>query len=95
MAKLIKVTAHPGYRLRLEYDDGVKGEADLSHLVGKGVFEAWNDPSVFESVTVGKHGEVRWSDAIELCGDAMYMQITEKSPEDLFPNLRASADAGT
>ncbi len=93
MPKLINVTARPGYRVQLEYDDGVKGEADLSNLVDSGVFEAWNDPSVFEAVTVGPHGEVRWTDTIELCGDAMYLQITDKPPEDLFPNLRLPADA--
>ena len=93
MAKLIDVTARPGYKLRLEYDDGVTGEADLSQLVGKGVFVAWNDASVFQVVTVGTHGEIRWTDTIELCADAMYLEITGKSPEDLFPGLRAPADA--
>ncbi len=93
MAKLIGVAAGAGYKLQLEYDDGVTGEADLLHLVGKGVFGAWNDPSVFQAVTVGKYGEIRWTDTIELCADAMYLQITNKSPEDLFPNLRAPADA--
>ena len=38
MVKLIGVTPRAGYKLYLEYDDGVTGEADLSHLVGKGVF---------------------------------------------------------
>ena len=95
MIKLNVVTARAGYTLYLEYDDGVKGEADLSHLVGKGVFAAWNDPTVFQAVTVGKHGEIRWTKDLELCADAMYLQITGKKAEDLFPNLKAPADAGT
>ena len=93
MAKLIDVTAQSGYKLQLEYDDGVTGEADLSHLVGKGVFAAWTDPSIFQIVIVGKHGQIRWTDTIELCADAMYLQLTNKSPDDLFPSLRTSADA--
>ena len=93
MLKLIAVTARADYKLYLEYDDGAKGEADLSHLVGKGVFGAWNDPAVFEAVTVGKHGEIRWTKDLELCADAIYLQITGKSAEDLFPNLKAPADA--
>ena len=93
MVKLIDVTATTGYKLQLEYDDGVIGEADLSHLVGKGIFGAWNDLSSFQAVAVGKHGEIRWTDTIELCADAMYLQITNKSPEELFPKLRAPADA--
>ncbi len=93
MVKLIAVTVRADYKLYLEYDDGIKGEADLSHLVGIGVFEAWNDPAVFEAVTVGKHGEIRWTKDLELCADAIYLQITGKSAEDLFPNLKAPADA--
>lgn len=93
MIKLIAVTARPGYALYLEYDDGVKGEVDLSSLVGKGVFGAWNDPAVFEAVRVGRHGEIRWTKDLELCADAMYLQITGKNPEDLFPKLKVPADA--
>ncbi len=65
---------------------------DLSELVERGVFTAWRDPSVFEAVSVGPHGEVRWSDDLELCADALYLRVTGKC-RDLFPNLRASADA--
>ena len=32
-----------GHRIWLRYSDGVTGEIDLSHLVGSGVFSAWND----------------------------------------------------
>ena len=37
---------HPraGYRIWLRYSDGVAGEIDLSHLVGKGVFKIWDEP---------------------------------------------------
>lgn len=93
MVKLIRVTPRPGYKLYLEYDTGETGEADLSHLVGNGVFAAWNDLALFEAVTVGKQGEIRWTKDVELCADAMYLQITGKSPEDIFPNLKAPADA--
>jgi len=93
MVKLNAVTARAGYKLYVEYDDGVKGEADLSHLAGKGVFVAWNDPAVFEAVTVGTHGEIRWTEDLEVCADAMYLEITGKGAEDLFPNLKAPADA--
>lgn len=93
MAKLIRATSRPGYNLHLEYDDGVMGDIDLSDLVGKGVFTAWNDAAVFAAVTIGEHGELRWTEDLELCGDAQYLKITGKSVEDLFPNLRAHADA--
>jgi Protein of unknown function (DUF2442) len=93
MVKLNAVTARAGYMLYLEYDDGVKGQTDLSHLAGKGVFAAWKTPADFEAVSVGTHGEIRWTDDLELCADAMYLEITGKDVEDLFPNLKAPADA--
>lgn len=93
MAKLINATPLAGYRLRLEYDDGEIGDIDLSSMVGKGVFTAWNDVEVFESVSIGEHGELRWTEDLELCADAQYLKMTGKSAEDLFPNLRVHVDA--
>ena len=92
--KLTHLAVLPGYRLHLEYEDGVTGDVDLSRLVGKGVFQLWSDPEAFQVVCIGSGGEVRWSDEVDLCADALYMEITGKSPEDLFPNLRkAPVDA--
>lgn len=92
MFKPIEVTPLPGYRLRLRYEDGIEGEVDLSHLAGKGVFRLWNAVGAFERVAIGNHGAIRWSDEVELCPDALYLQITGKSPEDAFSSL-AGADA--
>ncbi|MCA9263131.1 MAG: DUF2442 domain-containing protein [Planctomycetales bacterium] len=94
MVKLLHVLAQEGYRLHLEYDDGMIGDVDVSHLIGKGVFKALADAAVFESVGVGEHGEVRWTDDLELCADALYLQLTGKPVEELFPNLKAHTDAG-
>ena len=93
MVRLRKITPRPGYKLFLLYDDGVSGEVDLSHLVGHGVFSHWCDPSAFEAVEIGEHTAIRWSDDVELCSDALYLQITGKSAEQLFPNLKAEMDA--
>ncbi len=38
MRRISKVKVLPGYRLELEFDDGVSGTVDLSEAVGKGVF---------------------------------------------------------
>lgn len=59
----------------------------------KGVFAAWNDPAVFEAVTVGTHGEIRWTDELEIGADAMYLTIAGKDTQELFPNLKVPADA--
>ena len=82
------VRALANYRLYLEFSDGTKGEVDLSDLAGRGVFEAWNNADFFEKVHIGSHREVKWDDEIELCADSLYLKLTGKTPEDLFPRLR-------
>ena len=88
MIKPILVRPLPSYRLYLEFSDGASGEVDVSDLAGKGVFQAWNDHCFFEKVSLGPHREIRWNDEIELCADSLYLRLTGKSPEDLFPRLR-------
>lgn len=83
MVTLSKITPRPQYKLFLLYEDGVSGEVDLSHLVGQGVFSLWNDPATFETVTIGDHSAIRWSDDVELCSDALYLQITGKTAEKM------------
>jgi hypothetical protein len=90
MLKLIHAEPLPGFRLRLRYADGVTGDVDLSHLVGKGVFQLWNDPNAFGRVSIGTAGEVRWSDEVDLCADALYLEITGQRPDEVFPRLRTA-----
>ena len=88
MRKITKATALKGYRLELTFDDGVRGEADLSDLAGKGVFAAWRDPAFFRQVRIGASGELEWGEKIGLCPDSLYLRVTGKKPDDLFPSLR-------
>jgi len=84
----IRVQARSNYRIYLEFSDGSKGEVDLSHLAGQGVFEVWNDYGFFEQVHLGDCREIKWNDEIELSADSLYLDLTGKSPEELFPKLR-------
>lgn len=87
MFKPINVTPLQGYKLYVRFVDGVEGNVDLSHLAGKGVFSLWNTPGVFESVQIGASGEIKWSDEVEICSDTLYLELTGKSPAEVFPNL--------
>lgn len=94
MVRPEEVRALEGYRLWLRYADGVEGEVDLSHLVGRGVFKAWQDRAFFEAVRIDEAGAIAWGEGIDLCPDALYLSLTGKSPEEVFPNLKlARADA--
>jgi hypothetical protein len=88
MPRPLEVRPLKGLRLWLRYDDGVKGEVDLSHLAGRGVFRAWAAPQKFESVRIGPQGQITWGDDLELCADALYLKVTGKTPEQMFPALK-------
>ncbi len=84
------VETREGLRIWIRFRDGNEGEVDLSHHAGKGVFKAWDDRSFFESVHINSYGEVAWGDEIDLCPDALYMQLTGKTPEEVLPGLSAT-----
>ena len=89
MFTLIDVRAIPNYTLWLRYSDGVEGEVDLSEFAGRGVFTHWEDDDAFGEVHVGEHGQIAWNDEIEMCPDALYLRLTGKRPEEVFPDLGA------
>lgn len=94
LPKPVEVKALTHYRLWLRYDDGTEGIVDLSDLAGRGVFKAWNDAAFFESVRIGSHGAIEWGPDLDACPDAMYMRLTGRTPEEVFPALRSvHADA--
>lgn len=94
MPKPLEVKALPGYRIWLRYDDGAQGEIDLSDIAGRGVFQVWADPAVFNAVKLGPHGAIEWSPDLDLCPDAMYLRLTGQKVEAVFPGFAsASIDA--
>lgn len=88
MRKISDAKVLEGYSLKLTFDDGVSGTVDLTDLAGKGVFALWRDRRAFQSVRIGSSGELVWSGEIDLCPDALYLKVTGKRPEDVFPVLR-------
>ena len=91
MRKIVKVEVLQDYRLEVTFDDGVRGVVDLSSLVGRGVFALWLDYGAFAAVRIGSSGELAWGDQIDLCPDSLYLKVTGKKPEDLFPHLRSES----
>ena len=93
MPKLLEVKPLKNFRLWLRYDDETAGEVDLSELAGKGVFKAWDNQEFFNTVRIGPHGEIAWGDDLDLCSDSVYLRLTKKSPEDIFPALKTGVNA--
>ena len=88
MKKIIACKVLENYRVWLRFDDGVEGEVDLSDMVGKGVFAAWQDAALFRPAQLDERGGVTWPGELDLCPDALYLEVTGLKPEDLFPALK-------
>ena len=88
MIRVMEVQPRNSYRIWLRYSDGAAGEVDLSDMAGRGVFEAWRDRTFFERVHVSPYGSIAWTDDVELCEDALYLELTGKSVEDVMPAVR-------
>jgi Protein of unknown function (DUF2442) len=91
MRRVIEVRPGLDHRIWIKFDDGTQGEVDLSDLAGRGVFRSWTDRSVFEQVVVDESGAVAWPGEIDLCPDALYLRLTGKAVEDVFPGLKATS----
>ncbi|MEX0613325.1 MAG: DUF2442 domain-containing protein [Pirellulales bacterium] len=86
--KIVTAKALPGFRLEVQFDNGESGLVDLSSFVGRGVFAVWDEPGEFERVSVTPQGAVEWPGEIDLCPDSLYLRMTGKRPEEVFPTLQ-------
>ena len=93
MERVVAVKPQSGYAIWLEYTDGTEGVVDLSDLVGRGVFSSWTDREVFEAVRVGESGAPEWPGGLDLCPDALYMEITGKSLAELAAKPKGAMSA--
>jgi hypothetical protein len=92
MKRIVSIEVLAPQRVRLRFDDGVEGVADLSRFAGAGVFVIWNDPAVWRQAVIGPAGRsLEWPGEVDLCADALWLETTGKSPEDLFPSLKIAA----
>ena len=87
--RLLAVEARGKYRIWLKYADGAEGEVDLSQWARIGVFKVWDEPGVFESVRLDEYGAVQWTDTLDMCPVALYMDVTGKTWEEVYPNAPA------
>ena len=88
MIRITEAHALPEHRLHIKFSDATEGDVDLSGLAGDGVFAAWEDPFFFERVCVSPTGRsLEWNDSIDICADALYLRLTGKEIQELFPRL--------
>ena len=74
---VVNVKPAGGYRVWLQFDDGVEGEVDIARLVPfTGVFEPLKDPLVFASVQVnGDLGTIVWPTGADIDPVVLYENV--------------------
>lgn len=94
MKKITAFKVLDQYRVWLQFDDGVEGEADFASHAGQGVFVPWTNYAFFRQAALGEGGRtLTWPGELDFCADALWLKVTGKRPEDLFPDLRSERSA--
>ena len=76
--KILETRPLDDYKIWLKFEDGIAGEVDLSHLVGKGVFTLWNNYENFKKVSIESGRSLAWQDEIDIDADSLYLKLTGK-----------------
>ncbi len=74
--KLVEAKPLEKYRVWMRFADGTEGAADFGDFAGKGVFNQWEDPGVWEGMRLS-HGTVEWgpddpTKVLDFCPDMLY-----------------------
>jgi hypothetical protein len=86
--KIVFVKPTSKFSVEVSFEDGTCGVVDLGDLAGRGVFRAWLEEGLFERVKITEVGALEWPGELDLCPDSIYMRLTGKRPEELFPYLK-------
>ena len=81
MVRVKNVKPETGYRLRIEFEDGVHGTVDLSADLYGPVFEPLREGRFFEQVTIDEYGVVCWPNGADLAPEVLYEEILAAAGE--------------
>lgn len=74
----------------LTWANGETTVNSFGHLVGKGVFAAFADPTFFAQARVGEGGRsLEWPGELDFCADALWFKV---HPEDAPDQRQRSSD---
>ena len=77
MVHVTCVKALPGYRIAVEFSDGVRGEVGLEKELWGPAFEPLKDPDLFARVGIDDYGAVCWPNGADLDPDALHMRVVK------------------
>jgi hypothetical protein len=86
LSDVVKVEPRGGYRIWLQFQDGVEGEVDLEPLLSfQGVFAPLRDPAYFARVRVNPElGTICWPNDADWDPLVLYSLVTRRPIETLL-----------
>lgn len=76
MNKITKISPRPGYRLEVEFEDGVKGTISIEAELSGPVFAPLRDETLFAQVALDEFGAPCWPNGADLAPDAIYTELS-------------------
>lgn len=93
MRKITRMTPLPGYRLHVEFDDGVAGTVDLEPELSGPVFTQLRDETLFAQVRIDECGAPSWPNGADLAPDGIYAGLaSQRIPADKSPGRHSGSD---
>jgi hypothetical protein len=79
MKRISRISPLAGYRLAVEFEDGVAGTIELECELFGPVFAPLRDEALFAQVRLDEFGAPCWPTGADLAPDAIYAQFTGQS----------------
>lgn len=89
MKRITKISPLAGYRLAVEFEDGVRGTVEMESRLFGPVFTPLRDERLFCQVCLDEFGAPCWPGGADLAPDAIYAELTGQ------PISRSNAKTGS
>jgi hypothetical protein len=80
MIRAIATKPLPDFKLKVKFDDGVEGVADLGRLKDGEAFKFWLEKGNFEKAYIDGEG-IAWNENLDIDVLSLYLEITGQSFE--------------
>lgn len=79
MEKVIRAKPLDGYRIEVEFSDGLKGIVSLEDRLFGPMFEPLRDEAFFKQLCVDEFGVICWPNGADLAPDALYAKLQDQA----------------
>ncbi|MEO6673090.1 MAG: DUF2442 domain-containing protein [Ginsengibacter sp.] len=80
--QLKQVKALEGYKIFVEFNDGINGIIDLSKWKSNPAFVNWKIEENFKNFKITSDKKIDWGNNIEMDPDSFYLQLINKTFEE-------------